>query len=123
MNKTVLTQEKKEKDTTKCLKVVIIEDFKLTRVGLRCALNTNEDINVVGECDNAIIGLEVIGRVKPDVVLMDLGLPEMNGLEATVKIKENWPNIKVIALTSHEMEDEVLVAFASGMNAYCLKDI
>jgi DNA-binding NarL/FixJ family response regulator len=123
MNKTVLEEEIKEKDATKCLKVVIIEDFKLTRVGLRCALNTNPDIDVVGECDNAIIGLEVIGKVKPDVVLMDLGLPEMNGLEATVKVKENWPNVKVIALTSHEMEEEVLAAFSSGVNAYCLKDI
>ena len=105
------------------IKVVIIEDFKLTRVGLRCALNTNPDIDVIGECDNAIIGLDVIGRVKPDVVLMDLGLPDMNGLEATVKIKENWPKVKVIALTSHEMDEEVLAAFASGVNAYCLKDI
>ena len=123
MNKTVLEEEKWDKENTKILKVVIVEDFKLTRVGLRCALNTNEDINVVGECDNAVIGLEVINRVKPDVVLMDLGLPDMNGLEATVKIKESWPNIKVIALTSHEMEEEVLAAFASGVNAYCLKDI
>lgn len=123
MNKTVLEKETWENKSTKCLKVVIIEDFKLTRVGLRCALNQNSDIDVVGECDNAVIGLDVINRVKPDVVLMDLGLPDMNGLEATVKLKESWPDIKVIALTSHEMEEEVLAAFASGVNAYCLKDI
>lgn len=123
MNKTVLEKESWENKDTKCLKVVIIEDFKLTRVGLRCALNQNSDIDVVGECDNAVIGLDVINRVKPDVVLMDLGLPDMNGLEATVKLKESWPDIKVIALTSHEMEEEVLAAFASGVNAYCLKDI
>lgn len=123
MNKTMVEEKNTEVKKTKCLKVVIIEDFKLTRVGLRCALNTNPDIDVVGECDNAVIGLDVINRIKPDVVLMDLGLPEMNGLEATVKVKESWPEIKVIALTSHEMEEEVLAAFASGVNAYCLKDI
>ncbi len=113
----------KSEEQTKHINVVIIEDFKLTRVGLRCALNTNPDINVVGECENAIVGLELISRIKPDVVLMDLGLPEMNGLEATVKLKEMMPSVKVIALTSHEQEEEVLAAFASGMNAYCLKDI
>ena len=64
------------------IKVVIIEDFKLTRVGLRCALNENEDINVVGENENAMGGLRIIEQLKPDVVLMDLGLPGMNGIEA-----------------------------------------
>ncbi|MBR1753359.1 response regulator transcription factor [bacterium] len=118
-----LSERDGQENETKGLRVVIIEDFKLTRVGLRCALNTNPDIDVVGECDNAVLGFDVIARVKPDVVLMDLGLPEMNGLEATVKVKESFPKIKVIALTSHEMEDEVLAAFASGVNAYCLKDI
>ena len=61
----------KFEEQTKHINVVIIEDFKLTRVGLRCALNTNPDINVVGECENAIVGLELISRIKPDVVLMD----------------------------------------------------
>lgn len=105
------------------LKVVIVEDFKLTRVGLRCALNTNEDINVVGECEDAIEGLKVIERTKPDVVLMDLGLPGMNGIEATMKLRETSKDIKIIALTSHDREEEVVAALSSGANAYCLKDI
>ena len=113
-----LTEEK-----TKVLKVVIVEDFKLTRVGLRCALNANEDINVVGECEDAIEGLKVIERTKPDVVLMDLGLPEMNGIEATIKLREMSKDIKIIALTSHDREEEVVAALSSGANAYCLKDI
>ena len=113
-----LTEEK-----TKVLKVVIVEDFKLTRVGLRCALNTNEDINVVGECEDAIEGLKVIERTKPDVVLMDLGLPGMNGIEATIKLREMSKDIKIIALTSHDREEEVVTALSSGANAYCLKDI
>ena len=105
------------------ISVIIIEDFKLTRVGLRCALNANEDINVVAESENATDGLELIKKHNPDVVLMDLGLAGMNGIEATVKVKEMNKDIKVIALTSHDREEEVIAALSSGAMAYCLKDI
>lgn len=105
------------------IRVIIIEDFKLTRVGLRCALNANEDINVVAESDNANDGLVLIERHKPDIVLMDLGLAGMNGIEATEKIREMNPDIMVIALTSHDREEEVISALSAGAMAYCLKDI
>lgn len=107
----------------KVISVIIIEDFKLTRVGLRCALNANDDIEVVAESDNAIEGLKLIERHNPNIVLMDLGLAGMNGIEATVKIKEMDKDIKVIALTSHDREEEVIAALSSGAMAYCLKDI
>ncbi|MBQ2611272.1 response regulator transcription factor [bacterium] len=107
----------------KTIKIIIVEDFKLTRVGLRCALNSNPDIEVCAESENAIDGLKLIERYKPDVVLMDLGLPGMNGIEAMVKVKEIYPNTKVIALTSHDRTEEVMAALSSGANAYCLKDI
>ena len=110
------------------ISVIIIEDFKLTRVGLRCALNANEDINVVAESENAADGLKLIKKHVPDIVLMDLGLAGMNGIEATVKVKEinkdiKDKDIKVIALTSHDREEEVIAALSSGAMAYCLKDI
>ena len=110
------------------ISVIIIEDFKLTRVGLRCALNANEDINVVAESENAADGLELIKKHVPDIVLMDLGLAGMNGIEATVKVKEinkdiKDKDIKVIALTSHDREEELIAALSSGAMAYCLKDI
>ena len=108
---------------TDTISVVIVEDFKLTRVGLRCALNANEDIEVIGECENANDGLSLIAKQSPDVVLMDLGLPDINGIEATIKVKEMNPNIKVVALTSHNREEEVVAALSSGATAYCLKDI
>lgn len=108
---------------TKEISVVIVEDFKLTRVGLRCALNENEDINVVAESDNAIDGLKLIERYSPDIVLMDLGLSGMNGIEAIMKISEMQKDIKVIALTSHDREEEVIATLSSGATGYCLKDI
>ena len=107
----------------KCIKVVIVEDFKLTRVGLRCALNANNDIDVVSEAENAQTGIRQIERTKPDVVLMDLGLPGMNGIEAILKIREFDKDVKIIALTSHDRQQEVVGALSSGANAYCLKDI
>ena len=108
---------------TDTISVVIIEDFKLTRVGLRCALNSNEDIEVIGESENASDGLSIIEKQTPDVVLMYLRLPDMNGIEATIKVKELNPDVKVIALTSHDREEEVVAALSSGATAYCLKDI
>ncbi len=107
----------------KQISIIIVEDFKLTRVGLRCALNANPDMNVIAECEDAIIGLGEIEKLHPDVVLMDLGLPGMNGIEAMVKIREMSSDIKIVALTSHDREEEVLAALSSGANAYCLKDI
>ncbi len=105
------------------VKVVIVEDYKLTRVGLKSTLNEYPHINVVGEAEDAVEGIKVIQLLKPDVVLMDLGLPGMNGLEATIKIKEVSPSTKIIILTSHERNEEVIAALGSGANAYCLKDI
>ena len=110
-------EEKKE------VSVVIVEDYKLTRVGLRSTLNEYSHINVIGEAEDAVEGIKIIESLKPDVVLMDLGLPGMNGLEATIKLKEICPNTKVIILTSHERNEEVIAALGAGANAYCLKDI
>ena len=107
----------------KVLNIVIVEDFKLTRVGLRCALNENPDLQVVAESEDAIEGIKLIEKHRPDVVLMDLGLPGMNGIEAMIKVKEFAPEIKIIALTSHDREEEVVAALSSGASAYCLKDI
>ena len=107
----------------KQISIVIVEDFKLTRVGLRCALNANPDMEVVAESEDATDGLKQIEKFHPDVVLMDLGLPTMNGIEAMVKVREMSSDIKIIALTSHDREEEVIAALSSGANAYCLKDI
>ena len=108
---------------TKIIQIVLIEDYKLTRIGLRSTLNEYDGINIAGESENAEEGLRIIKEIKPDIVLMDLGLPGMNGIEATQQIKAFDQNIKVIILTSHDRDEEVLASLGSGANAYCLKDI
>ncbi|MCD7879685.1 MAG: response regulator transcription factor [Candidatus Gastranaerophilales bacterium] len=115
-----MTQTAQKNDT---IRVVIVEDYKLTRVGLKSTLNEYEHIDVIGEAEDAYEGIKIIQKEKPNVVLMDLGLPGMNGLEATIKIKEFSPETKVIILTSHERNEEVIAALGAGANAYCLKDI
>lgn len=116
----------------KPVKVIIVEDYKLTRVGLRCALNNYNDIDVINEAESAEEALKMIERQRPDVVIMDLGLPEMNGLEATLKIMEinskkvsdvQNKDIKVIILTSHDREEEVIASLGAGATGYCMKDI
>lgn len=109
--------------SAKEIKVIIIEDYKLTRVGLRYALNEIDNINVVAEAQNAEVGLELIKKEKPDVVLMDLGLPGINGLEATQKVKMISSDTKIIILTSHDREEEVIASLGCGASGYCLKDI
>lgn len=105
------------------VRVIIIEDYKLTRIGLRSTLNEFDHITVIGEAEDALSGLELIKKEKPNVVLMDLGLPGMNGLEATLKTKEVSPETNVVILTSHERGEEVVAALGAGACAYCLKDI
>lgn len=99
-----------------------MEDYLLTRIGLKHTLSSLDEVEVVADFANAEDCLEAMTKNQVDVILMDLGLPGMNGLEATGFIKAHFPQTKVIVLTSHERDEEVLAAIAIGANAYCLKD-
>lgn len=112
-----------ESNLQSIIKVIIIEDYKLTRVGLRSSLNDFKNIRVIGEASSGEEGLEKVFELKPDIVLMDLGLPKMNGLEALEQIKKGLPSCNVIVLTSHEREEEVTASLGLGAKGYCLKDI
>lgn len=115
--------ELKEKIERACLSIIIVEDYKLTRFGLKTSLNEFDGLKVTGEAESAEEGLQIIEKTQPDIVLMDLGLPGMNGIEATQKVREISPATKVIVLTSHEREEEVIAAMGAGAHGYCLKDI
>lgn len=110
------------------IRVVLIEDHDLTRVGLRTALQYQEGIQVVGEAGNATQGLHVLETAHPDVAIVDIGLPDMDGIELTRKFRDiqaqtENSETKILILTMHDSEDAVLAAFAAGADSYCMKDI
>ena len=110
-------------NTQKKISVYIVEDYLLIRKSLIHMLKKAEEFDVLGDFDNAEDCIEVLEEHPSDVVIMDLGLPGINGLEATQIIKKKNPETKVIIINSHEKRNEVLAALASGASAYCLKDI
>lgn len=105
------------------IKVLLVEDHSLTRVGLKFTLDAHESIEIVGEAEDGVQAINKAQEHEPDVILMDLGMPNMNGIDATTEIKKKHPDMRVIILTSHDDEEEVLAAFAAGADAYCMKDI
>jgi len=108
---------------TSPIRVFIIEDYALDRVGLVTLLKSDSQVAFVGETNNAKDGIAQVKALRPDVVLMDLGLPRMNGIEATRRLKAFDKQIKIIILTSHEDQTEVVAALMAEANAYCMKDI
>ena len=105
------------------ISVLIVDDHGMVRQGLRTYLGLMEDIKVVGEAQNGSEALTQVRRLKPDVVLMDLVMPEMDGIEATRRISESYPDTKVIVLSSFTEDDKVFPAIKSGAAGYLLKDI
>jgi NarL family two-component system response regulator LiaR len=103
-------------------RVVIADDHGLVREGLRAVLEGEPDLEVVGEAEDGNQALEVCRTLGPDLVLMDVRMPEVDGLEATRKIKEEMPNTSVIMVTMHENPDYLLEAIRAGAAGYILKD-
>ena len=103
--------------------VLIVEDHALIRFGLKTAFESKNFINEIYEASTGEEAINMIKNHNIDAVIMDLGLPSMNGIEATREIKSVNNKIKVIILTSHNSEEEVLDSIKAGANAYCSKDI
>ena len=102
--------------------VVIADDHGLVREGLRAVLENEPDLEVIGEAEDGREALEVCRRVHPDLILMDVRMPEVDGLEATRRIKDEMPNISVVMVTMHENPDYLLEAIRAGAAGYILKD-
>ena len=110
-------------ERTRPLNVLIVEDHELTRGGLVFAFKKSEAFRILGEAENGEEGVRMVRDLEPDIVLMDLGMPVMDGIEATRQIKQSNPNVKIIILTSHLDEQEVSASLAAGADAYCMKEI
>lgn len=110
------------------IRVALIEDHDLTRVGIRTALQQRQEIEVVGEAANAHEGLKLLETSHPDIAIIDIGLPDKDGIELTRIIKAAQEdgarfNTKVLILTLRDNKEAVLAAFAAGADSYCMKDI
>ncbi|PFT90237.1 response regulator [Bacillus cereus] len=105
------------------IKVLLVDDHTVVLKGLAFFLSTQEDLELVGEANNGKEALMKVGETTPDVILMDLYMPEMDGVEATAYIKKEYPNVKVIVLTSFSDQAHVLPALRAGASGYILKDV
>ncbi len=103
--------------------ILIIEDHELTRFGLKTAFEDVEVIGTIYEAESAEKGLELFENKDIQLIIMDLGLPNMNGIEATKKIRAINKDAKIVILTSHNDEKEVINSIKAGANAYCSKEI
>jgi DNA-binding NarL/FixJ family response regulator len=103
-------------------KVLIADDHKIVREGLKALIDKQESMQVVAEADNGLEAVRLARKLQPDVVIMDLGMPQMNGIEATREVTAHEPGIKVIALSMHSDKRFVLQMIKAGASGYVLKD-
>lgn len=102
--------------------VFIVEDHTIVREGLRALLSLDPNIEIVGETGNGHDAIRLVAACKPSLVLMDLSMPDMNGMEATREIKRRNPEVRIIVLTVHKTEEYVRATLQAGANGYVLKD-
>jgi DNA-binding NarL/FixJ family response regulator len=105
------------------IRVFIVEDYYLIRMGLISALEEFPNLKFVGEAESAEDALVQLAATETDILILDLGLPGMNGIEMAHEVRTLWPHIKIVILTSHNQPEEVLAALGAGAQAYALKDI
>jgi two-component system, NarL family, response regulator LiaR len=105
------------------IKVLLVDDHTVVRSGLSAVLSISDDLELVGEASDGAEAVKAVERLQPDVVLMDLLMPNMDGVEATRIIKERWPKVQVIALTSFKEKEYVEGALKAGATGYLLKNV
>ncbi len=105
------------------IRVLIAEDHNIVRKGLVFFLKTQKNITIVGEAKNGLEAIKLAEELQPDIILMDVIMPEMDGIEATKVIKETFPQIKILMLTSMADQEHVIPAIRAGANGYQLKDV
>jgi two-component system, NarL family, response regulator LiaR len=108
-------------EMVRMIRVVFVDDHEMVRIGVSSYLSAQPDIEVVGEADDGKKGVELALELRPDIILMDLVMKEMDGIEATRQIIEQWPEAKVIIVTSFLDDEKVYPALEAGATSYMLK--
>src|SRR3990172_968814 len=106
----------------KRIRILLAEDHDLVRAGFRALLQNLPDVEVVAEADDGREALRLAAAHRPDVVLMDIAMPGLNGLESTRQIRRDYPDVRVIILSMHTAEEYVLQSLRAGAAGYLLKD-
>lgn len=104
------------------IRILIVDDHAVVRKGIRALLATEEDLDVIGEAENGQQAVELYSELNPDLLLLDLIMPKVNGIEAIKKIKGDHPGAKILVLTSFAADDQVFPAIKAGALGYLLKD-
>jgi DNA-binding NarL/FixJ family response regulator len=104
------------------IRILLADDHTILRDGIRSLLEDEPDMEVIGEAEDGHAAVKMTGQLGPDVVVMDIAMPLLNGLEATRQIKRNNPQVKVLILTMHENEEYIRQVLATGAMGYILKD-
>jgi DNA-binding NarL/FixJ family response regulator len=102
-------------------RLLLVDDHRMMREGLRSLLEAHDSFDVIGEADNGRDAVKMTEELKPDVVVMDLGMKDLNGIEATRQIRTAFPRVAVVVLSTYAQEDYVLSALEAGASAYVLK--
>jgi DNA-binding NarL/FixJ family response regulator len=105
------------------IKILIVDDQTLMREGLRTILNLEEDMEIVAVAENGLKAIELSEQHSPDIILMDIRMPEMNGVESTKRIKSFLPKTKIIILTTFDDDEFIIEALKNGASGYFLKDL
>ncbi len=105
------------------MRIVLVDDHEVVRLGIKSLLEQNPQFEVVGEANNAKEAVEITGKTKPDIVLMDIRLPGVSGIEACEQITQLYPDVRVVMLTSYAEDEMLFSAIRAGASGYLLKQI
>ncbi len=104
-------------------RVLLVDDHKIVRQSIKAILDAQEDIKIIGEAEDGRQAVEMVKKLKPDVIVIDFAMPKLNGLEATYKIKRLSPKTKIMLLTAYDNEEYIYQILKAGASGFLLKDL